>query len=101
MKELAQRKDLQDRINSSIAAAASLKGLDNRQGSHAFNLDVSGYSDGRTDQILHAVMSGSATRVTDFLVGEVGEATPDLTLGGLQRSANGISIDSVSLPEKP
>ena len=101
LKELSQRKDLQDRINSSIAAAAALKGLDSKPGSHAFKLDVKRYSDARTHDLLKAVMSGRAVPVVDFLVGEVGEATPDLTLGGLQQSSNGISIDPISTPGKP
>lgn len=101
LKELMARKDLQNRINASVAAAASLKGLDTAPGTHAFKMDLSGYSDQRTDQLLRSVMSGSATRVVDFLVGEVGEAVPDLSLGGLSKSFNGISIDPVPPPQKP
>jgi hypothetical protein len=101
LKELSQRKDLQDKLNSTVAAAASFKGLDPTPGRHAFKLDVTGYSDARTDHMLRAVMSGRAANVVDFLVGEVGEATPELTLGGVEKSANGISIDAVTPPPKP
>lgn len=87
--KLAQDKALQARINSSVDLAAQIKGLD---GAARLDLDIKGYDQARTTRMLQAVLSEDPKQLVSFLVGEIGEATPDISYGGLDRAPNGVSI---------
>ena len=87
--KLAQDKPLQARINSSVDLAAQIKGLD---GAARLDLDIKGYDQARTTRMLQAVLSEDPKQLVSFLVGEIGEATPDISYGGLDRAPNGVSI---------
>lgn len=87
--KLAQDKALQARINSSVDLAAQITGLD---GAHKLDLDMKGYDRPRTSRMLQAALSEDPQRLVSFLVGEIGEATPDISYGGQTRAQNGVSI---------
>lgn len=87
--KLAQDKALQQRINSSVDLAAQIKGL---EGAAKLDLDIKGYDKARTSRMLQATLSEDPNQLVAFLVGEIGEAAPDLSLGGLERAPNGVSI---------
>ncbi|MCB1278809.1 hypothetical protein [Prosthecobacter sp.] len=87
--KLAQDKPLQARINNSVDLAAQIKGLD---GAARLDLDIKGYDQARTARMLQAVLSEDPKQLVSFLVGEIGEATPDISYGGLDRAPNGVSI---------
>lgn len=87
--KLAQDKALQARINSSVDLAAQIKGL---EGAARLDLDMKGYSRARSSRMLQAALSEDPQQLVSFLVGEIGEATPDLSYGGLERAPNGVSI---------
>lgn len=87
--KLAQDKALQARINSSVDLAAQITGL---EGSHRLDLDIKGYDRPRTSRMLQAALSEDPRQLVSFLVGEIGEATPDISYGGLARAQNGVSI---------
>jgi hypothetical protein len=87
--KLAQDKALQQRINGSVDLAAQIKGL---EGAAKLDLDMKGYSKIRTSRMLQAALSEDPNQLVAFLVGEIGEATPDLSFGGLERAPNGVSI---------
>lgn len=87
--KLAQDKALQARINSSVDLAAQFKGL---EGAAKLDLDMKGYSRARSSRMLQAALSEDPQQLVAFLVGEIGEATPDLSYGGQERAPNGVSI---------
>jgi hypothetical protein len=87
--KLAQDKALQNYINSSVELAAQIKGLD---GAARLDLDIKGYDKDRTSRMLQTALSEDPQKLVDFLVGEIGEATPDLSYGGMERAPNGVAI---------
>ena len=87
--KLAQDKALQQRINSSVDLAAQIKGLD---GAARLDLDIKGYDKARTSRMLQAALSEDPNQLVDFLVGEIGEAAPDISYGGMERAPNGVAI---------
>ena len=87
--KLAQDKALQQRINGSVDLAAQIKGL---EGAVKLDLDMKGYTKARTSRMLQAALSEDPNQLVAFLVGEIGEAAPDLSFGGLERAPNGVSI---------
>lgn len=87
--KLAQDKALQARINSSVDLAAQIKGL---EGAAKLDLDIKGYDKARTSRMLQAALSEDPQQLVAFLVGEIGEAAPDLSFGGMERAPNGVSI---------
>jgi hypothetical protein len=86
---LAQDKALQDRINSSVDLAGQIKGL---EGATKLDLDMKSYDRPRTSRMLQAALSEDPKQLVAFLVGEIGEAAPDISFGGLERAPNGVSI---------
>jgi len=87
--KLAQDKALQQRINGSVDLAAQIKGL---EGAAKLDLDINGYDKTRTSRMLQAALSEDPRQLVAFLVGEIGEAAPDLSFGGMERAPNGVSI---------
>lgn len=87
--KLAQDKALQARINSSVDLAAQIKGL---EGAAKLDLDIKGYDKARTSRMLQAALSEDPQQLVAFLVGEIGEAAPDLSFGGMDRAPNGVAI---------
>lgn len=87
--KLAQDKALQARINSSVDLAAQIKGL---EGAAKLDLDIKGYDRARTSRMLQAALSEDPQQLVAFLVGEIGEAAPDLSFGGMDRAPNGVAI---------
>jgi hypothetical protein len=87
--KLAQDKALQARINGSVDLAAQIKGL---EGAAKLDLDIKGYDKIRTSRMLQAALSEDPQQLVAFLVGEIGEAAPDLSFGGMERAPNGVAI---------
>ncbi len=87
--KLAQDKALQARINTSVDLAAQIKGL---EGAAKLDLDMKDYSQERTSRMLQAALSEDPKQLVAYLVGEIGEAAPDISYGGLDRAPNGVSI---------
>lgn len=87
--KLGQDKALLARINSSVDLAAQIKGLD---GAAKLDLDMKGYDKARTARMLQAVLSEDPKQLVAYLVGEIGEAAPDLSFGGMDRAPNGVAI---------
>lgn len=87
--KLAQDKALQARINGSVDLAAQIKGL---EGAAKLDLDIKGYDKARTSRMLQAALSEDPQQLVAFLVGEIGEAAPDLSFGGMERAPNGVAI---------
>ncbi|MEZ5386574.1 MAG: hypothetical protein R3F13_13760 [Prosthecobacter sp.] len=94
--KLGQDKALQDYINSSVKLAAQIKGLD---GAVKLDLQIQGYDKPRTSRMLQMVLTEDPQKLVDFLVGEIGEATPDISYGGMERAPNGVAI--VPNPDAP
>lgn len=90
--KLGQDKVLQSRINTTVDLAAQIKGLDGPPGSARLDLDIAKYDQARTARMLQAVLSDDPKQLVGFLVGEIGEAAPDLSYGGMDRAPNGVSI---------
>ena len=97
LKKLAADKVLQDYINSSVDLAAKITGLEGAPGSYGLNLDLKGYDAKRTSRMLQSVLTEDPRRLVDFLVQEIGEASVDLSYGGMERAPNGISL----VPKNP
>ncbi|MFC5457911.1 hypothetical protein [Prosthecobacter fluviatilis] len=95
MKKLSADPVLLKRVNSTVDLAAQIKGL---EGSAKLDLDMKGYDQARTSRMLQSVLSEEPQRIVDFLVSEIGEATPDLSYGGLERAPNGVAIVPNTLP---
>ena len=87
--KLSADKALLNRINSSVGLAAQIKGL---EGAAKLDLDMKGYDKARTARMLQAVLSEEPQQLVAYLVGEIGEAAPDISFGGLDRAPNGVSI---------
>lgn len=98
LEDLGKDEKLKKQIDSSVEVAAAFIGLDGEPGTHRLNLDLNGYSSERTDRMLKAVLAGNGKSLVDFVVGEIGEAAPDLSYGGAQRAPNGVAIDTVPPP---
>jgi len=98
--KLGQDKALQNKINSTVELAAKMKGLEGTPGSVGLDLQVQDYDRPRTSRMLQAVLSEDPKRIVSFLIEEIGEATPELTLGGLDRATNGVSIKENKPPAK-
>ncbi len=100
IKKLAEDKSLQQRITSSVELAAKLKGLEGTPGSVGLDLDTKGYDRAQKSRMLQTVLSEDPKRIVNFIVGEIGEATPELTFGGADRAANGVAIKENTSPAK-
>jgi len=87
--KLAQDKALQQRIHGSVDLAAQIKGL---EGAAKLDLDIGSYDRARTVRMLQAALSDDPRQLVAFLVGEIGEAAPDLSFGGMDRAPNGVAI---------
>ena len=87
--KLGQDKVLQAKINSSVDLAAQIKGL---EGAARLDLDMTKYDQARTSRMLQSVLSEDPAQIVSFLIGEIGEAAPDISYGGLDRAPNGVSI---------
>jgi len=48
--------------------------------------------------MLQAVMSEDPRQIVRFITEEVGEAAPELTLGGADRASNGVAIKQIPPP---
>lgn len=99
--KLGQDKALQARINSTVDLAAQFTGLDGPPGSARLDLDITKYDQARTARMLQAVLSEDPGQLVGFLVGEIGEATPDISYGGMSRAPNGVSIVPNAPPAAP
>lgn len=97
---LGQDKKLQGQINSTVELAAKMKGLDGTPGSVGLDLDTKNYNREQKSRLLQAVLSEDPKRIVDFLVGEIGEAAPELSFGGKDRASNGIAIKENTPPAK-
>ncbi len=95
MKKLGEDPVLMKRVNSTVELAAQIKGL---EGAAKLDLDMKGYDRSRTSRMLQSVLSEQPQRIVDFLVTEIGEATPDISYGGLDRAPNGVAIVPNTLP---
>ncbi len=87
--KLAHDKALQQRIHGSVDLAAQIKGL---EGAAKLDLDIGSYDRARTVRMLQAALSDDPRQLVAFLVGEIGEAAPDLSFGGMDRAPNGVAI---------
>jgi len=87
--KLAQDNALKQRIDGSVTLAAQIKGL---EGAAKLDLDIKGYDRARTSRMLQSALSEDPNQLVAFLVGEIGEAAPDLSFGGMERAPNGVSI---------
>jgi len=99
--KLGQDKALQNKINSTVELAAKMKGLEGTPGSVGLDLDIKGYDKARTSRMLQAVLSENPKRIVGFLIEEIGEAAPELSLGGADRASNGVAIKEQTPPPKP
>lgn len=99
--KLSQDKALQNKINSTVALAAQMKGLSGEMGSSRLDLDVSKYDHAQKSRLLQTVLSEDPKRVVSFLAEEIGEATPELAFGGVERASNGVAIKEQTPPAKP
>ncbi|WP_395738172.1 hypothetical protein [Prosthecobacter sp.] len=95
MKKLGEDPVLLKRVNSSVDLAAQIKGM---EGAAKLDLDMKGYDKNRTSRMLQSVLSEDPQRIVDFLVSEIGEASPDLSYGGMERAPNGVAIVPNTLP---
>jgi len=98
MKKLGEDPVLMKRVNSTVELAAQIKGL---EGAAKLDLDMKGYDRSRTSRMLQSVLSEQPQRIVDFLVTEIGEATPDISYGGLDRAPNGVAIVPNTIPAAP
>ena len=98
MKKLAADPVLMKRVNSTVDLAAQVKGL---EGAAKLDLDMKSYDRSRTSRMLQSVLSEEPQRIVDFLVSEIGEATPDISYGGLDRAPNGVAIVPNTIPAAP
>lgn len=96
--KLSKDKKLQDQINNSVALAAKMKGLSGEPGTVGLDLDIKGYDRSRKSRMIQAVMSEDPKQIVRFLTEEIGEATAELTYGGVQRASNGVAIKETPPP---
>lgn len=97
---LAENKALQGQINSSVEVAAKMKGLSGAPGSVGLDLDTKNYNREQKSRMLQAVLSEDPKEIVNFLVGEIGEAAPELSYGGADRASNGVAIKENQPPAK-
>lgn len=96
--KLSQDKALQDQINNSAAIVARLQGFSGAPGTVGLDLDLKSYDYSRKSRMLQAVMSEDPRQIVRFITEEVGEAAPELTLGGADRASNGVAIKQIPPP---
>ena len=96
--KLGKDKKLQDQINKSVALAAKMQGLSGEPGTVGLDLDVKGYDHARKSRMVQAVISEDPKQLVRFLTEEIGEAVPELTLGGADRASNGVKIKETPAP---
>lgn len=96
--KLSKDKKLQDQINQSVALAAKMQGLSGAPGTVGLDLDVKGYDHERKSRMVQAVISEDPKQIVRFLTEEIGEAVPELTLGGADRASNGVKIKETTAP---
>lgn len=94
LQKLGADPELGKQINSTVELAAKLKGLEGTPGSARLDLDIKSYDKVRTKRMLETIFSEDPKRIVGFLVEEIGEATPELSLGGVKRASNGVAIES-------
>jgi len=99
--KLSKDKRLQDQINGSVSLAAKMQGLSGAPGSVGLDLDVKNYDHARKSRMIQAVMSEDPKQIVGFLVGEIGEAAPELSYGGVVRASNGVAIKEQMPPARP
>lgn len=97
---LGENKALQGQINSSVEVAAQMKGLSGAPGSVGLDLDTKNYNRDQKSRMLQAVLSEDPKEIVNFLVGEIGEAAPELSYGGADRASNGVAIKENQPPAK-
>ena len=98
--KLGQDKGLQNKINSTVELAARMKGLEGTPGSVRLDMDISKYDDPQKSRMLQAVLSEDPKKIVNFIVEEIGEASPELSYGGAERASNGVSIKENTPPAK-
>ena len=98
---LGEDKALQNKINSTVALAAQMKGLSGEPGAARLDLDVTKYDRARKSRMLQTVLSEDPKRIVSFLAEEIGEAAPELAFGGADRARNGIAIKEQTPRVKP
>jgi len=96
--KLGKDKKLQDQINKSVALAAQMQGLSGEPGTVGLDLDVKEYDHARKSRMVQAVISEDPKQIVRFLTEEIGEAVPELTLGGADRASNGVKIKETPAP---
>lgn len=94
LQKLGADPELGKQISSTVELAAKFKGLEGTPGSARLDLDLKSYDKTRTKRMIETVLSEDPKRIVGFLVEEIGEATPELSLGGVKRASNGIAIES-------
>lgn len=101
LKRLGEDPALGKQIESTVSLAAKLKGLEGAPGSFRLDMDVKSYDKQRTKRMLETVLSEDPKRIVSFLSEEIGEATPELSLGGAKRASNGVAIEANPTPVPP
>lgn len=99
--KLSEDKKLQGQINSSVELAARMKGLEGTPGSVGLDLNTDNYTRDQKSRMLQAVLSEDPRQIVNFVIGEVGEAVPELTYGGAERASNGVAIKENAPPSQP
>lgn len=98
--KLAENKALQNQINSTVALAAQMQGLNGEPGGTRLDLDTSNYDHARKSRLLQVVLSEDPRRIAGFIAQEIGEAVPELTFEGVDRASNGVAIRENAPPQK-
>lgn len=98
--KLAENKALQNQINSTVALAAQMQGLNGVPGSTRLDLDTSSYDHARKSRLLQVVLSEDPRRIAGFIAQEIGEAVPELSFEGVDRASNGVAIRENAPPQK-
>ncbi|MBX7208165.1 MAG: hypothetical protein K1X78_07635 [Verrucomicrobiaceae bacterium] len=101
LKRLGEDPSLGKQIESTVSLAAKLKGLEGAPGSFRLDMDIKSYDKPRTKRMLETVLSEDPKRIVSFLSEEIGEATPELSLGGAKRASNGVAIEANPTPAPP
>ena len=101
LKRLGEDPALGKQIESTVSLAAKLKGLEGAPGSFRLDMDIKSYDKARTKRMLETVLSEDPKRIVSFLSEEIGEATPELSLGGAKRASNGVAIEANPTPVPP
>jgi len=102
LRELAKDKVLQERINSTVHAAGTVKDGPAPQGTYRLDLKVDSYTPERTDRLLGAVLSGDPKTLVSFVLDEVDQAGTEFSLlPGTERASNGMTVQRVEPPAPP